>query len=74
MSQARSAIYSTSGARTHVLGDEANLGGHTNLVTYFLFYTSPKESRIRRYIAGGAGIKVYIGLGPRFLSLEQASS
>jgi hypothetical protein len=53
-------------------GMEANLGGHTNLVTYdFLFYTSPKESRIRPYVAGGAGIKVYTGLGPRFLSLDQ---
>lgn len=53
-------------------GVEANLGGHTNLVTYdFLFYTSSKESRIRPYVAGGAGIKVYTGLGPRFLSLDQ---
>ena len=48
-------------------GIEANLDGHTNLVTYdFLFYTSSKESSIRPYIAAGAGIKVYTGLGPRF--------
>jgi hypothetical protein len=54
-------------------GIEANLDGHTNLVTYdFLFYTSPKESSIRPYIAAGAGIKVYTGLGPRFLGLNQS--
>jgi len=53
-------------------GIEANLDGHTNLVTYdFLFYTSPKESSIRPYIAAGAGIKVYTGLGSRFLDLNQ---
>jgi hypothetical protein len=53
-------------------GMEANLGGHTNLVTYdFLFYTSSKESSIRPYVAGGAGIKVYTGLGSRFLGLNQ---
>ena len=54
-------------------GIEANLDGHTNLVTYdFLFYTSSKESSIRPYIAAGAGIKVYTGLGPRFLGLNQS--
>jgi hypothetical protein len=53
-------------------GIEANLDGHTNLVTYdFLFYTSSKESSIRPYIAAGAGIKVYTGLGSRFLDLNQ---
>jgi hypothetical protein len=53
-------------------GIEANLDGHTNLVTYdFLFYTSSKESSIRPYIAAGAGIKVYTGLGPRFLGINQ---
>jgi|SRR5215472_17694812 len=53
-------------------GLEANLNGHTNLVTYdFLFYTSSKESSIRPYIAAGAGIKVYTGLGPRYLVLNQ---
>ena len=49
-----------------------NLDGHTNVVVYdFLFYTSSKESRIRPYVAAGAGIKVYTGLGPRFVSVEQ---
>jgi len=53
-------------------GIEANLRGHTNLVTYdFLFYTSSKESRIRPFVAAGAGIKVYTGLGPRYLDLNQ---
>jgi hypothetical protein len=54
-------------------GIEANLDGHTNLVTYdFLFYTSSKESSIRPYTAAGAGIKVYTGLGSRFPGLNQA--
>jgi opacity protein-like surface antigen len=53
-------------------GIESNLDGHTNIVTYdFLFYTSSTESSIRPYVAGGAGIKVYTGLGPRFLSVDQ---
>ena len=52
-------------------GIQANLDGHTNLVTYdFLFYTTSKESNIRPYVAAGAGIKVYTGLGPRFFSLN----
>ena len=53
-------------------GLRANMDGHTNLVTYdFLFYTSSKESNIRPYIAAGAGIKVYTGLGPRYPDLNQ---
>lgn len=53
-------------------GIQATLDGHTNLVTYdFLFYTTSKESNIRPYVAAGAGIKVYTGLGPRFFSLNQ---
>jgi hypothetical protein len=53
-------------------GAEANMDGHTNLVTYdFLFYTSAKESSIRPYVAAGAGIKVYSGLGTRLLNLDQ---
>jgi hypothetical protein len=35
-------------------------GGYTNVVTYeLLVYTSPRESKIRPFVAGGAGIKVY---------------
>jgi hypothetical protein len=53
-------------------GMQANLDGHTNLVTYdFLFYTRSKESNIRPFVAAGAGIKVYTGLGPRFFTLNQ---
>jgi hypothetical protein len=34
--------------------------GYTNAVTYdFLVYTSPRESKLRPFFAGGAGIKVF---------------
>jgi hypothetical protein len=34
--------------------------GYANAVTYdLLVYTSPRESKIRPFVAGGAGIKVY---------------
>jgi hypothetical protein len=56
-------------------GVEANQDGHTNLVTYdFLFYTSSKESRIRPYVAGGAGIKVVHGSGTPFSRRRPATS
>ena len=53
-------------------GVKVNLDGHTNLVTYdFLFYTSSKESSIRPYVAAGAGIKVYTGLGSHSFDVNQ---
>jgi hypothetical protein len=65
-------LFRFGGAELKSSGMEANLDGHTNLVTYdFLFYTSSKESSIRPYVAAGAGIKVYSGLGPRYLDLNQ---
>lgn len=48
-------------------GTQANMSGHTNVITYdFLFYTSSRESTIRPFVSGGAGIKVYTGTGERF--------
>jgi hypothetical protein len=36
--------------------------GYTNTVTYdFLFHMTPRESKIRPFVAAGAGIKVYTG-------------
>jgi hypothetical protein len=36
--------------------------GHTNAITYdFLFHMTRRESRIRPFVAAGAGIKVYTG-------------
>jgi hypothetical protein len=53
-------------------GTQANLGGHTNVVTYdFLFYATHRESAIRPFVSGGAGIKVYTGNGQRFADIGQ---
>jgi len=36
--------------------------GYTNTITYdFLFHLTPRESKIRPFVAAGAGIKVYTG-------------
>jgi len=36
------------------------VAGDTNVVTYdLLVYASPRESKLRPFVAGGAGIKVY---------------
>ena len=36
--------------------------GYTNTITYdFLFHMTPRESKIRPFVAAGAGIKVYSG-------------
>lgn len=36
--------------------------GYTNTITYdFLFHMTPRESKIRPFVAAGAGIKVYTG-------------
>jgi hypothetical protein len=36
--------------------------GHTNAITYdFLFHMTPRESRVRPFVAAGAGIKAYTG-------------
>jgi hypothetical protein len=39
--------------------------GHTNTITYdFLFHMTRRESRVRPFVAAGAGIKVYTGSFP----------
>ncbi len=53
-------------------GTRVNLGGHTNIITYdFLFYTPRRESRVRGFVSGGAGIKVFTGNGSRFAGFDQ---
>lgn len=45
-------------------GQEATLGGRAHAIHYdFLFHASPRGSRIRPFVAAGAGIKVYQGTG-----------
>lgn len=44
-------------------------GGHTSVVTYdLLVYISSKESRVRPFVAGGAGIKVFSGTQSAYLN------
>jgi hypothetical protein len=45
-------------------GQEASLDGRAHALHYdFLFHAARKEARIRPFVAGGAGIKVYQGTG-----------
>jgi len=53
-------------------GTRATIGGYSNVVVYdFLVYMKPRQSRIRPYVAAGAGVKVFTGSNPRFLILTQ---
>ena len=43
-------------------GTRATTNGYSNLLTYdLLVHMRPKDSRLRPYAAGGAGIKIYTG-------------
>jgi hypothetical protein len=45
-------------------GLQTNMNGHTNLIVYdFLFHMRSREERLRPFIAGGAGIKVFTSSG-----------
>ncbi|MGD1091659.1 MAG: hypothetical protein ABSB35_06650 [Bryobacteraceae bacterium] len=45
-------------------GSQATFGAHTYAVHYdFLWYATPRNSKIRPFVAVGAGIKVYQGTG-----------
>ena len=53
-------------------GTRATIGGYSNLLVYdSLVHMRPQGKRIRPYVAGGAGVKVYTGSNPRFLTLTQ---
>jgi hypothetical protein len=45
-------------------GTQVNRTGYTNVVVYdFLLHMTPKEARLRPFLAGGAGIKVFTSTG-----------
>jgi Outer membrane protein beta-barrel domain len=47
-------------------GYQVNMMGYTNLVTYdLLIHIRPKDDKLRPFVAGGAGIKVFSGTGIR---------
>jgi hypothetical protein len=45
-------------------GQQAGFNGETHVIHYdLLFHTAPREARVRPFLAGGGGIKVYRGTG-----------
>lgn len=43
-------------------GAHSTIGGYSNIVVYdLLVHTAPRDSRVRPYLAGGAGIKIFTG-------------
>jgi hypothetical protein len=45
-------------------GTQANMTGYTNVITYdLLVHLRPRDAKVRPFVAGGAGIKVYSGTG-----------
>jgi hypothetical protein len=43
-------------------GIQANTTGYTNVITYdLLIHTASRDSKLRPFVAGGAGVKVYTG-------------
>jgi hypothetical protein len=50
-------------------GIQYNMTGYTNLIAYdLLYHMKAKEAKLRPFIAGGAGIKVFTGTGNFFPS------
>jgi len=61
-------LYRVSNLKVTGGGQEAGFGGETHIVNYdLLVFTAERGARIRPFLAGGGGIKVYRGTG-----MEQA--
>ena len=55
-------LYQFGGPELRFQGVQANASGYSNLITYdVLFHVTNREARIRPFIAGGAGAKIYTG-------------
>jgi hypothetical protein len=55
-------------------GTQANLTGHTNVITYDFLLQATHHFEvwaIRPFVSGGAGIKVFSGNGQRFADINQ---
>jgi hypothetical protein len=56
--------YRAGNAELHSGGSKAAMDGITHAVHYdFLFYSAPRQRRIRPYLAAGAGVKYYSATG-----------
>lgn len=63
-------LYQWGGPQIEANGIKTSITGYSNLVTYdFVVYPVPRESGLRPYLAGGAGVKVYTGTGSGFAGL-----
>ncbi len=52
-------------------GTQGSMNGYANVLTYdILIHLTSKESRLRPYVAGGAGIKIYTGSSQRTSSQQ----
>ena len=55
-------LYQFGGPQLKSNGLETNSTGYSNLITYdLLFHITHRESKVRPYVAGGAGVKIYTG-------------
>jgi Outer membrane protein beta-barrel domain len=50
-------------------GTRADMSGYSNLLVYdLLVHMTSRDSRVRPYVAGGAGIKIYTGTSQQYLT------
>ena len=61
-------LYQFGGPRLKSQGIETSATGYSNLITYdVLFHMRHREAKVRPYVSGGAGIKVYTNSQHRFV-------
>ena len=59
-------MYRWGGQKLTSNGTQASMDGYANVITYDLvIHLKSRESRVRPYVAGGSGIKIYTGSGQR---------
>jgi hypothetical protein len=57
-------LYRMNDMKLKASGADVKFAAHSHLVHFdLLFHTAPKESRVRPFFAGGAGVRVYQGTG-----------
>jgi hypothetical protein len=62
-------LYQFGGPELKSQGIETNPTGYSNLLTYdLLVHIAHREAKLRPYVAGGAGIKIYTGSQHRFIN------
>jgi hypothetical protein len=68
-------LYQFGGPELRFQGVQVNATGYSNLITYdVLFHVTNREARIRPFIAGGAGAKIYTGSQLRPVGLPLIAS